>query len=98
MGKIILKIIKDKSVGAAFFHAEIYNCMKLPKEGKEECILIYTYIYAYLYPHLLGFSLEKIYKFTFPLFYRLEIWESSKVLKGLTIPGVTDFQPMSSTG
>jgi hypothetical protein len=39
MGKIILKIINDKSVGAAFFHAEIYNCMKLKN--------VYAY-YAYI--------------------------------------------------
>jgi hypothetical protein len=80
MGKIILKIINDKSVGAAFFHAEIYNCMKLKN--------VYVY-YAYI---------SHLGKFTFPFFYRREIWQSFKVLKGLTIPGVTDFQPMSSTG
>lgn len=55
MGKIILRIIKDKSVGAAFFHAKIYNCMKLPKEGKEECILIYTYIYCISIPSFTWF-------------------------------------------
>lgn len=44
MGKIILKIINDKSVGAVFFHAEIYNCMKLKN--------VYVYIRIYIsYPY-----------------------------------------------